>query len=149
MAVLPDRGIRIRDSHPRESPSLDYKILFPERGSYYVWLRTWAQDNNSNSLIMGLNGSPLPSYAKEVETNEYETWHWTRSLIANRRYARIDIRSPGIHTVNIWMREDGLYLDRILITKRRSDRPETTSAIETKESEPQNGLRPDETEESK
>ena len=125
MVVLPDRGIRIRDSHQRESPALDYKIMFPERGTYYIWLRTWAKDNNSNSLIMGLNGTPLPSYTKEIETDEYEEWNWTRSLMTSRRYARIDIRSPGIHTLNIWMREDGLYLDRILITKRRSERPAT------------------------
>ena len=125
MVVLPDRGIRIRDSHQRESPALDYKILFPERGTYYVWLRTWAQDNNSNSLILGLNGTPLASYTKEIESDDYETWNWTRSLMTSRRYARIDIRSPGIHTLNVWMREDGFYLDRILLTKRRSDRPET------------------------
>ncbi|MBX2819964.1 MAG: hypothetical protein KTR29_09800 [Rhodothermaceae bacterium] len=130
MVVLPDRGIRIRDSHQRESPALDYKIMFPERGTYYIWLRSWAKDNNSNSLILGLNGTPLPSYTKEIETDEYEEWHWTRSLMTSRRHARVEIRSPGIHTLNIWMREDGLYLDRILITKRRSDRPERVATDE-------------------
>ena len=147
MVVLPDRGVRIRDGYQRESPALDYKILFPERGTYYVWLRTWAQDNNSNSLILGLNGTPLPSYTKEVETDEYESWNWTRSLMTSRRYARIEIRSAGIHTFNIWMREDGLYLDRILITKRRSIRPESTSTIKRERENSSTRTRLDETEE--
>lgn len=146
MVVLPDRGVRVRDSYQRESPALDYKILFPERGTYYVWLRTWAQDNNSNSLILGLNGTPLPSYTKELESEDYEAWNWTRSLMTSRRYARIDIRSPGIHTLNIWMREDGFYLDRILLTKRRSDRPETTSIQDNNSQKETGRIRLDETE---
>jgi hypothetical protein len=30
--------------------------------------------------------------------------------------ACLDVTSPGIHTINVWMREDGLQIDRILLT---------------------------------
>ena len=122
VVVRPDRGLRIRNGFRRESPSLEYKIMLPERGTYYVWLRSWARDNNSNSVHMGINGNEV-STLQGIEVDEYNEWTWTRELISERGHARFSVRSPGIHTLNLWMREDGTYVDQILITRDRNLRP--------------------------
>ena len=123
MVVLPDRGLRIRNEFRRDSPSLEYKIMFPETGTYYVWVRAWAQDNNNNSIHLGIDGDAIPTL-RDIDIHEHREWTWSRELISERGDARFTIQSTGIHTLNLWMREDGTYIDRILITKDRRLRPE-------------------------
>ena len=118
VVVLPDRGIRVRNRYTRESPSLEYKIMFTRPGTYYVWLRAWAKDDNSNSVHLGLDGDDI-STLRDFDIDRHRQWTWSRDLISQRGYARFDVRSPGIHTLNLWMREDGVYIDRIIVTQNR------------------------------
>lgn len=117
MAALPDKGIRVRNNVNRYSPGLAYEIVLPDDDTYYAWFRVWARDGNSNSLYAGMNERDIV----EIDTGEYRKWTWMRS--GDRGRARFRVRRAGTHTLNIWMREDGLYLDRIVITKDRSFRP--------------------------
>ena len=123
VVVLPDRGLRVRNGFRRDSPSLEYRVMLPEPGTYYVWVRAWAKDNNSNSIHMGVNGNDITTL-EGIDIDEYREWTWARNLISQRGHARFEVRSPGIHVLNLWMREDGTYVDRILITRDRWLRPE-------------------------
>ncbi len=42
-------------------------------------------------------------------------WNWANSSVQNGA-AAIEIAEPGYHTLELWQREDGLRLDRILLT---------------------------------
>ena len=126
MVVLPDRGVRIRERLERQSPSLSYEIDFPEAGTYYLWLRLWAMDSNSNSLYLALDEEDKDPM--EVKTDDYRTWSWSNELMSARHPARIQVPSAGTHRLDVWMREDGLYLDQMLLTKNRSFSPHDNSS---------------------
>ena len=76
--------------------------------------------SHSNSLHAGLNGQ-LSSVAEHV-TGVGESFSWT-GRTDNGQRARITVGSAGVHTVNLWMREDGLTLDRLLLTADSSYTP--------------------------
>ena len=41
--------------------------------------------------------------------------HWSKIETSNG-VAILDITQPGLHTLYLWLREDGLHLDRLLLT---------------------------------
>ena len=122
MVVLPDRDVRVREQLNQESPSLSYNVDFPEQGRYYVWMRMWAEDGNSNSAYLGLDNNSERE-AIEMTTNEFRKWVWTNNSVSRRGPARIDLNGSGIHSLRLWMREDGLLIDRILLTQDPDFRP--------------------------
>ncbi len=122
VVVAPDRGVRIRSRYNKRSPELTYEVDFTETGTYFVWLRVWADDNNSNSVHVGLNGEANRS-SSYIGTEDYGRWVWTRRQQDSDDFASIRITSRGTKKINLWMREDGLYVDRIILTKDRAFSP--------------------------
>ena len=45
--------------------------------------------------------------------------------------ATIDVPSPGEHVVNVWMREDGLILDKIVLSPDPDFKPTASGPIES------------------
>jgi len=81
------------------------------------WVRGWGDtvnnEGSSDSVHAGLNGT-LPLSADKID-HFPSGWNWSSSTRDNVR-ATINIPTVGIHTVNLWMREDGLAVDKILLT---------------------------------
>ena len=101
------------------SPMLSYQVNFPAAGTYYVWVRGLGDTNaagegKNDSVHVGLNGSIAPS-ADKIDQFPAGAWHWTNST-RDPAVATIDVPSPGNHTVNMWMREDGLAVDKLEFT---------------------------------
>jgi len=95
-------------------PGLEYKVNFFRSGKHYVWVRGFGPDDKADSVHVGLNGKPVKS-ATGI-SGFYATWAWHRALYEQSGSAYVDIPSPGVHTVNVWMREDGFIVDKILLT---------------------------------
>jgi glucose/arabinose dehydrogenase len=97
------------------SPRLDYAVNFTRTGTHYVWIRGWAPSGagDDDSCHVGLDGAEVGS--SDRITGFGQAWTWSQSTI-DGPVATIDVATPGIHTVNVWMREDGFVLDKILIT---------------------------------
>ncbi len=105
MAALPDKGIQIDSAYDSQSPRLDYVIAFPAKGRYAVWMRTWGSNPSGDSLYIGLDlkdGSML------------DTGNGKLRWIKHR--GTINVDQPGLHTLNVWMREDGTAFDRLIVT---------------------------------
>ncbi len=122
VVVAPDKGVRVRSRYNKRSPELTYPVEFQDAGKYYIWLRTWAGDNNSNSAHIGLNGDAIRSASylgTENGSENYGRWIWTQKQLDRGNDAYVRISSPGVHNLNLWMREDGFYIDRIILTKDR------------------------------
>ncbi|MEM7383594.1 MAG: lamin tail domain-containing protein, partial [Verrucomicrobiota bacterium] len=85
------------------SPMLSYDVGFTTAGSYMVWIRGFAEKGDDNSAHIGINGVP----AKTVNLLELGQWTW--------RGQAVIVPEPGVHTVNIWMREDGFSVDRLVL----------------------------------
>lgn len=114
-----DTGMLRTVTQVDRSPELRYRVRFATTGTYRVYARIYAEHKGSNSLHVGLDGRVTANgLAKETSL---QRWTW-----ASRRMdgvvATIKVTSAGVHTVNVWMREDGLRLDRLVLT-RSGDAP--------------------------
>src|SRR5205085_8807356 len=56
MVAEPDTGSLINTGYTTSSPELQYQVLFTTPGTYYVWVRAWADDDNDNSVHVGVDG---------------------------------------------------------------------------------------------
>ena len=107
----------------RASPRMDYHLRFDEPGRYYVWVRGRADSGDEDSVHVGLNGVAPPSAQHVYPFEPFKQWVWTNT---NRQGARVvlEVNRPGVHTVNVWMREDGFLLDRLLFTRDPDYKPD-------------------------
>ena len=106
------------------SPRLDYCINFPVAGTYYLWVRgSSANDSGNNSLNIALDGVSADERARLIgdridnwggDAGNVNAFGWVND--AQAAPARIEVPSPGVHTINLLMREDGLRIDRFILT---------------------------------
>ena len=106
-------GSGITSNVATTSPQLDYVVKFVKTGTYYVWILGYGMDGNSDSLHTGLDGEEPVTSATMSGFNGVYNWS---SQIMNGGRPTIEVKTAGDHTVNVWMREDGLTVDKILLT---------------------------------
>jgi len=96
------------------SPRLDYEVKFEQTGTYYIWVLAWGLDGNSDSMHSGLDGEAVAT-ADRIGgfSNNYT---WTNTAYQDPERIMFDVTTAGLHTVNIWMREDGSVIDKIVLT---------------------------------
>ena len=113
---LPDKGAQWSDGNQFSpySPELSYRVDFSNQGSYNVWVRWRFVDNASDSIRGGLDGVYVTdSFTGGGGYHSYEKdekWYW-------QKVGAVNVGSAGRHTFSLWMREDGLHVDRIYLTK--------------------------------
>ncbi|HHJ13189.1 MAG TPA: hypothetical protein ENJ79_02270, partial [Gammaproteobacteria bacterium] len=113
MVAEPNDGSHYDTSYPTDSPHLTYQIKFSHTGVHYVWVRGYGPGNNDNSVHVGLDGIALSSSDRIGDFTE--SWSWTKATMDNVD-ATIEIQTAGVHTLDVWMREDGFVIDKILLT---------------------------------
>jgi len=96
------------------SPRLDYEINFVKTGPHYIWILAYGMDGNSDTCHAGLDGKETPLSNRLDGWNNNYRWRNTRYERPER--AQIEITTPGLHVLNIWIREDGLAIDKIVLT---------------------------------
>ncbi|MGD2093878.1 MAG: hypothetical protein PVH77_02615 [Phycisphaerales bacterium] len=106
-------GGSINEDYAANSPRLDYEVNFVKTGTHYIWVRAWGASGNDDSCHAGLDG-------QEIDTSDRmsgfsETYAWSNNTMDNAA-STFDVPSVGVHTLNIWMREDGLIIDKIVLT---------------------------------
>ncbi|MEZ4700104.1 MAG: DUF5060 domain-containing protein [Rhodothermales bacterium] len=113
MAALPDLNKNLY-SFVNTSPEMIFDVSFGTTGTYYVWLRMWANNADDNRVHVGLNGQSSNA-ASFMVTNTYNTWTWTRTRLTSST-ATLGVNSAGTHTINVWMQKDEAYVDKIVLT---------------------------------
>ncbi|MHB9116106.1 MAG: DUF7402 domain-containing protein, partial [Thermoleophilia bacterium] len=95
------------------SPRLDYQVRFQTSGTHYVWIRGLGDTTNDRTVHVGLNGvvQPASDHIQGFSGN----WGWSRATL-DGPVATIQIPAPGIYTVNVFMREDGFKVDKLVLT---------------------------------
>jgi len=114
MAILPNIGTGSLKDFATSSPRMDYRIRFEKAGKHFVWIRGCAESGTDDSIHVGLDGKDVKS-STAVSISIGTKWGWTSKIMGGGA-AYVDIPSPGLHVVNIWMREDGAVVDRVVIT---------------------------------
>ncbi len=116
MVTLPDDGSKVISAYAGNVAELQYEIDFETTGTFYLHYRGWADDGTNNSVHFGLDGGELGTLQDVgLGSANYASWFWANSIDDGSR-AKFDISTPGLHTINLWMREDGTNVDRIVIT---------------------------------
>lgn len=107
----------------KDSPRLDYRIHFETPGVYHIWTRGKSHDHYGNSFHMGLNGEPVKSAERIECLTTAEKWVW-ETKTKGKNAATIEIKQAGPASINIWMREDGMEIDKLVLNTDESYSPE-------------------------
>ena len=94
-----------------KSTHMTYEADFTTGGVYHLWARVYAETVNDNSLHLGDNGA---STAVKANQNTIGEWSWTNVNTKNKTLT-VDL-TAGTNTIDVWMREDGLILDKLVVT---------------------------------
>jgi lysophospholipase L1-like esterase len=111
MLAAPEDSAKVTANYNANSPRLDYQINFTETGTHYIWVLGYGPTSSSDSVHVGLDSDEIASAAGIGPFDPEDNWVWE-----DRGGASIQIASPGVHTLNLWMRESGISVDRILLT---------------------------------
>jgi glycosidase len=113
--VLPNDGNTVTGNWTTTSPELQYTVNFTNPGTYYVWLRGYAETTETVSVYVGLDGaSPA---AAQIDLPKLGGWSWSNTAAGSAVPVAVTVGSAGAHTLNIWMRDAGFALDKILLTR--------------------------------
>jgi hypothetical protein len=125
LSAAPDTDLRFTTVNSG-NPQLDYTINFTTTGTYYVWLRGYAPNAAGDSIYVGLNDQPvitLTGFAPRM-------WSWANHS-PQEIPVTIEITGTGEHVLHLWMREDGLRIDRLLLTTNSGYQPTDNGPAES------------------
>ena len=126
MIAQPNRGKTAKDD---QGARLDFTVRFAQAGNYFVWIRGYGQTTNDNTINLGLNGL-LDTNARDVRVPR--TLGWSNSFRLTNGRVQIAIPAPGQYTINVWMREDGVVFDRMILAQDRSFTPTDVGPSESR-----------------
>ncbi len=128
LEAAPDTGAGINAGYVEKSPRLDFSVNFTTTGIHYVWIRGFGPNAQGDSLHVGLNGQAISSADRIQGFNS--SWKWSNQTMDGVR-AAINVAKSGIHTINVWMREDGFFIDKIVLTTNPGYVPSGTGPAES------------------
>jgi hypothetical protein len=97
------------------STALNFQVNFVKTGTHYLWVLGYGFDGNSDSCHATLNGEENLVTAHQIAHGWNGNHVWGRNLMGGG-VASLDVPHAGLHTVGIWMREDGFTVDKIVLT---------------------------------
>ena len=118
LQALPDIGAIYTPTQTKASAS--YPIQFNNPGIYKLWLRGYAHNAAGDSVYLSLNNDLLT-----VTGFAPNAWAWLEAT------EQITIPASGLYTLTLGMREDGLRVDRILLTTDTNYIPSLFGPAET------------------
>ena len=118
-------------SEPSTAPRLDYPLSFARTGTHYVWVRGHAfGQTDDDSVTVGLDGKPAGNVAF-VAADEFAWANMESDAVVT-----VEVATPGDHTLNLWMKKDGVIIDRIVLAAEASYHPDGVGPDESPHSPP-------------
>lgn len=127
MQALPDRGRDQDHNYAALAPRLDYRVVFSRSGRHYLWLRGLGVDDPGNSCHAGMDGREI-STANRISFDLGLAW----LSQAENEVISIDVPEVGPHILNLWMREDGVVVDKLVLTTNPDFFPTGDGPVQTK-----------------
>ncbi|MHC4583891.1 MAG: hypothetical protein ACYS3N_05140, partial [Planctomycetota bacterium] len=101
-------------NYAANSERLEYEINFVKTGTHYVWILAWGESGSDDSCHVGLDGEETPDSSQMSGwNNDYE---WNNGRYEFSGVSQFEVSTLGVHTLNLWVREDGLIVDKIVLT---------------------------------
>src|SRR5688572_16092594 len=126
LLATPNTGVNVGDSS--QGPRLNYTMTMTQTGTHYVWVRLRGTSTNDDAVHVGVNGT-LISWGALGVADASGAWRW-KQYAGSRRLA-FAVAAPGVVSLNVWMREDGVALDKILVTRDAAYVPSGTGPAQT------------------
>ncbi len=114
VVAIPDEKMKMGDT--TNGPRIGFNISFETHGTFNVWVRMSGPSGSSDSIHLGLNGMPVTFGANGLgiwDPAVGDVWMWKDSMGSR---ITLDVPTPGEHQFYIWMREDGVRVDSIILT---------------------------------
>ena len=107
---------------------LDYNLTFDESGEYFVWVKMKGNSYGNDSIGISWKHSSqdyvgIEKYSSFGWSSKGQ-WEWEPEF--NQPPMSINTTTGEDYTISIWMSEDGVMLDEILITNIESLSPKST-----------------------
>ncbi len=126
LRTSPTSGPAVKTGYSQTSPQLDYRVNFVQTGTHYVWVRGIGNQSSNNSVHVGLDGIEVATSAA-LNFPLTTSWVWHGGV----GVAQFEVASPGVHTVNVWMRETGFRIDKLIVTTDAGFIPAGTGPVES------------------
>jgi hypothetical protein len=127
----PNDDVNNNEEFVTASPRLDYKVKFAKAGKFQVWVRGWGRSDSDNSCHVGLDGKAVDG-SDRIGDFPTEEWVWYNDT-HDGEPAVLEVKEPGAHTLNVWMREDGFVIDKIILARDAKYKPADKGPAETRE----------------
>ena len=108
---VPDRGKQVSLQYsPDVSPRMDFNVMFNKPGTYFMHVRGHGINPSADSCHGGLDMQPLPEL---TAIGSFPTRSGEYQWMGGKKF---EVPHAGLHKINLWMREDGAMVDKIVIT---------------------------------
>ncbi len=104
---------RIDNSNKNSSPRMSYNTYIASGGNYRVWVCGMGGNSNDDSIHMGRNNDPQTT-ADAMTGWSSSNWIWMSWADGADPYLYLP---TGYVNVDVWARENGMRVDRILLSK--------------------------------
>ncbi len=113
-------------SCPPVDEGKEFRVYVNENDAdlYTVWMRGYAADTSTDSLFIGVDGTCVGALH---EGGTYNQWVWSSSIQTGTNTINL---TPGIHTINIWVRERNHLIDGIYLTNDGEPPTDTSHGTE-------------------
>jgi len=122
MQGLVDRGTVINPDSIATAPVLSFDVVFATAGTHYVWMRGRGPNVYGDSVHVAING--VLTETGTAGTFNTGDLHWAPWRTGGG-IMTVTVPSPGLHTFDVYMREDGVIVDQFLLTTDPAFRPST------------------------
>jgi len=102
---------------------LNYKVNFKTTGKFFVWVRLYSSGSEDNGVHVGINDTWPESGERMQWCDGKKSWTWeSKQRTATEhcgveRQIFINVPTVGEHTFQLSMREDGVEIDKIILSK--------------------------------
>jgi glucose/arabinose dehydrogenase/Ca2+-binding RTX toxin-like protein len=128
MEATPNTGANVNTGYAAGSPRMDFTVNFLRTGTHYIWARGIGASGADDSYHAGLDGAEIST--SDRISSFGPAWTWSRSTM-DGPVATFDVPTTGFHVVNVWMREDGFVIDKLVLTTDSSFTPTGTGPPES------------------
>jgi len=114
MQANPNNNLNLRDD--LSGSKLEYDIFFETTGLYTVAVRGYGPSSADNSIHVGLNGIAVTVNQGNALTDWGAAYVWRNQNELGTVFS-VNVTQRGLNTFTIWMREDGMIVDKIWLDR--------------------------------
>jgi len=118
LQALDDNGTFITSNFANSAAQLSYDVEFVTTGRHYIWVRGVGIRGGSDSVHVGLDGVETSGGTNVgIPRTTPNSYQWSNGTDF------VDVDTTGLHTIDVWVREDGTHADKIVVSTNPSFSP--------------------------